>query len=95
MLFSQVSSEIVLRRSILWCNANNIDSNFAYIANFRLLSRLNTCSKFTRIILLLLLSLLTLFHLKINSAPSLFMLPDKWLSANLSAIFLETNGKAS
>jgi len=93
MLFSQLASKIILNRSQLWCKVNHVDKNFALQANTRLLARLNTCSKSTRVILLLLLFILLTFRFSINSAPSLLQLPDKWLSANLSAIFLELNGK--
>jgi hypothetical protein len=93
MLFSQLASKIILNRSQLWCKVSHVDKNFALQANPRLLTRLNTCSKSTRVILLLLLFILLTFRYSINSAPSLLQLPDKWLSANLSAIFLELNGK--
>ncbi len=93
MLFSQLASKIILNRSQLWCKVKHVDKNFALQANTRLLARLNTCSKSTRVILLLLLFILLTFRFSINSAPSLLQLPDKWLSANLSAIFLELNGK--
>jgi hypothetical protein len=93
MLSPKLASKIVLRRSTLWCKVNHVDNNFALQANTRLLARLNTCSDSTRTILLLLLFLLIALRFSLNSAPSLLQLPDKWLSANLSAIFLEVNGK--
>ena len=94
MLSSKLASKIILRRSTLWCKVDHVDTNFALQANTRLLARLNTCSELTRVILLLLLFLLLTLRFTLNSAPSLLQLPDKWLSANLSAIFLEVNGKA-
>lgn len=95
MIARQTASEIILHRSLLWCNDNGIDKEFAFQSNTRLLARLHTVAKFNRIILLVLLSMLVTLRVKMNAGYALLQLPDKWLSANLTAIFLEFNGKSS